>query len=246
MTDDATNTQTAAPISRKAILLIIGALALFVGLFLFGRYTEFLDLQALENAMKQFADGPWGVPALILAFCLCAFVGVPQFFLIGMAAVAFGPIAGGVWAWISTLVSGTLTYWLGRVFGAQLLKRFSGPRVSMFTGFIAKNALVASAVVRNAPAGPFLFVNMMFGAVRAPYAYYFVGMAIGVIPKILLVVFGVQAIVAVLKGNIVLAIGAGLAALIIFAGGWYYVRQKRRKGEIIALDAETPVDSASA
>lgn len=236
--------------SRMRLWLAGGVIVALVGLLVIGKFSGWIDPLAIAQDMQvrveAFADSPWGVPALIVAFCVCAFIAVPQFALIGMATVAFGPVAGGVWAWIATMFSGTLTFWLGRFFGQGLLKRFSGPRTTRFTEFIAKNALVASAIVRNAPAGPFLIVNMMFGAVRAPYAYFMAGMALGIIPKILLIVFGVQAVLAVLRGNIILAISAGLAALIVFAGGWYYVRQKRRKGEIIALDAESPVDSASA
>ena len=236
--------------SRLRLWLAGGVIIALVSLLIIGKFSGWIDpiaiVQDMQAQVQTFADSPWGVPALILAFCACAFIAVPQFALIGMATVAFGPAAGGIWAWIATLFSGTLTFWLGRYFGQGLLKRFSGPRTTRFTQFIAKNALIASAVVRNAPAGPFLIVNMMFGAVRAPYAYFMAGMAIGIIPKILLIVFGVQAVLAVLKGNMLLAIGAGLAALIVFLGGWYYVRQKRRKGEIIALDAESTVDSANA
>jgi uncharacterized membrane protein YdjX (TVP38/TMEM64 family) len=241
---------TPKPPSRMRLWLAGGVIIGLFGLLAIGKFSGWIDplliAQDLQVRIVTFADSPWGVPALILAFCVCAFIAVPQFALIGMSTVAFGPIAGGVLAWIATMCSGTLTYWLGRFFGQGLLKRFSGPRTTKFTAFVAKNALVASAIVRNAPAGPFLFVNMMFGAVRAPYAYFMAGMALGIIPKILLIVFGVQAVMAVLKGNIILAFSAGLAALIVFVGGWYYVRQKRRKGEIIALDAESPVDSANA
>lgn len=223
---------------KLGLWLGLAALVLVLALFLFGRYTEFLDLQALERAIATFADGPWGVPALILTFCACAFIGVPQFLLIGIAVYAFGPLWGAIWSWVATLCSGTLTFWIGRFFGNGVVARLGEGRIKSFADFVARNAFAASAIVRNLPTGPFLMVNMIFGAIRAKFFHYLGGMALGVIPKIALVAFGLQAIQAALEGNIWLAIGAAAAALAVFLGGFFYVRHRRRKGENIALNAE--------
>lgn len=223
---------------KRGLWVGLAALTLVVALFLFGRYTEFLDVQALERAIGTFADGPWGVPALILTFCACAFIGVPQFLLIGIAVYAFGPFWGAVWSWLASLCSGTITFWIGRFFGKATLQRLGDGRIKRFADFVARNAFAASAIVRNVPTGPFLMVNMIFGAIRANFLHYLSGMAIGVIPKIALVAFGLQAIQAALRGNIWLAIFAGVAAVAVFLGGFLYVRHRRSKGENIALNAE--------
>ncbi|MEO1553747.1 MAG: VTT domain-containing protein [Pseudomonadota bacterium] len=224
--------------SRLGLWIGLAALALLLILFLVGRYTDFLDIQALERAIASFATGPWGVPALILTFCACAFIGVPQFLLIGVAVYAFGPLWGAVWSWVATLCSGTVTFWVGRFFGDATLARLGEGRIRSFADFVARNAFAASAIVRNFPTGPFLVVNMVFGAVRASFLHYLSGMALGIIPKIALVAFGLQAIQAALQGNIWLASLAALAAIAVFLGGFFYVRHRRRKGENIALNAE--------
>ncbi|MEL7284286.1 MAG: VTT domain-containing protein [Pseudomonadota bacterium] len=224
--------------AKLGLWLGLGALALILVLFLFGRYTEFLNLDDLQRAIATFSEGPWGVPALILTFCGCAFIGVPQFILIGIAVYAFGPLWGAVWSWVATLSSGTITFWVGRFFGQATLQRFGEGRIKRFTDFVARNAFAASAIVRNVPTGPFLMVNMIFGAIRANYLHYLSGMAIGVIPKIALVAFGLQAIQAALRGNLLVAAGAGVATLAVFLGGFFYVRHRRRKGENIAFSAE--------
>ena len=224
--------------SHIGLWLTLAAMAFVLSLFLFGRYTDFINLEALQEAIRIFAEGPWGVPALILTFCACAFIGVPQFVLIGVAHYAFGPVWGAVWSWVATLCSGTITFWLGRFFGETTLERLGEGRIKRFTRFVARNAFAASAIVRNAPAGPFLMVNMVFGAVRAKYLHYLGGMALGIIPKIAVVAFGMQAIEAALGGNIWLAIGAASVALACFVGGLLYVRYRRRKGENIALGSD--------
>ena len=224
--------------SKRGVWIAIALIVAVCVLFLFGRYTEFLNVDALREAISQFASGPWGVPALILAFCGCAFIGVPQFLLIGIAVYAFGPLWGAIWAWVATLCSGTITFWIGRFFGEATLQRFGRGRVKRFTDFVAQNAFAASAIVRNVPTGPFLVVNMVFGAIRARFLDYISGMALGVIPKIALVAFGLQAIQAALQGNIWLAILTAIAAIAVFVGGALYVRYRRRKGENIALNAD--------
>ncbi len=238
MDNDTPETPAKPQGSRLGLWVGIGLLALLLSLFLFGRYTDFLNIDALQRAIGEFADGPWGVPALIVAFCVCAFIGVPQFLLIGIAVYAFGPIWGGVWAWVATLCSGTITFWLGRLFSEATLNRLGQGRIKRFADFVARNAFAASAIVRNAPTGPFLVVNMVFGAIGASFTRYLGGMALGVIPKIVMVtlvyVFGEAAI----QGRYGVAISAGTGALIVFLCGFLYVRHRRRKGENIALSAD--------
>ncbi len=238
MQRDAPDSPKSDESSKLGLWIGIGVLVLLLSLFLFGRYSEFLNIDALERAIGAFADGPWGVPALILTFCACAFIGVPQFLLIGIAVYAFGPLWGAVWAWVATLCSGTITFWLGRMFSEATLNRLGQGRIKRFTEFVARNAFAASAIVRNAPTGPFLMVNMVFGAIGAKFFHYIGGMALGTIPKIALVAFGLQAIQAALEGNIWSAIAAAVAAFAVFLGGFFYVRHRRRKGENIALGAD--------
>jgi len=238
MSGTESNSSAERPKGKMGLWLAAAAMALIIVLFLFGRYTEFLNIEALQNAIMQFANGPWGVPALILTFCGCAFIGVPQFLLIGIGVYAFGPVWGAVWSWVATLCSGTLTFWLGRLFGEATLQRVGQGRLKRFADFVAKNAFIASAVVRNAPTGPFVMVNMLFGAIRAQYLHYLAGMGLGIIPKIALVAFGLQAIQSALQGNIWTALIAAIAAVAVFAGGFLYVRHRRRKGENIALSAD--------
>lgn len=236
------------PESRKglwAALVLVAGLAVLVLVGKFGGFFEPEQLgAALGLAIRDFADGPYGVPALVLAFCAGAFLAVPQFVLIGVAVFAFGPGLGAVYAWVATMTSGSLSYGIGRVSGHSVLSRISSRRLDRFTRFVGRNAFVASAVVRNIPAGPFLFVNMVFGALKAGFAAYFAGMALGSVPKIALVAFAGKGIRAAVEGNPVLAVLMGLAAIAVFAGGWLYVRYRRGKGDNIALRAKKTVDSA--
>lgn len=218
------------------VMLVVGILALLI----VGRFGGVLDLEYFAtlsgNAISEFSNSPLGPLLIIVTFCMAAFFAVPQFVLIGISIIAFGPALGAFWAWVATLSSGSVTYWAGRFSSDSLQSQLERPRVAKFVSLIAKNAFAASALVRNIPTGPFLLVNMLFGAVRAPYTGFLTGMALGVIPKILIVSFGLQAIQAALSGHLFLALGAGFASVAIILCGWLYVRKRRREAQDYSLN----------
>ncbi len=236
------------PTSKRSLWIALGATGILVGVLLAGKFGGFFDPEVLGaqlgREIRSFADGPLGLPALILTFCVCAFIAVPQFVLIGIAVFAFGPALGALYSWVATLCSGSLTYWIGRVSGNSTLARLSSRRLNAFRDFVTRNAFIASMVTRNAPMGPFLFVNMVFGALRAHFWPFFAGMAIGIIPKIAIVAFAGKGIRAAVEGNPVLAVAMVAAAVAVLVAGIWYVRRRRARGENLSLGSTTPVDSS--
>ncbi|MEZ5947563.1 MAG: hypothetical protein R3C04_12070, partial [Hyphomonas sp.] len=102
-----------------------------------------------------------------------------------------------------------------------------------------------SAVVRNVPTGPFLLVNMAFGVSRAGFWPYLAGMAVGALPKIILVAFAGRGLMAALQGNMVTAIVLSLASVGIYVGvAWWMRRRDRSRRQSVALIGEDPVDNS--
>lgn len=231
--------------SRKALWLGLGLGAAVITLFILGKTGVLGSLEAFIAQMQEMADTPWALPAVILLFTGAAFVGLPQFGLIGAAVVAFGPVNGALYSWVATMVSGTVTFWLGRFSGEAAVARFSGRRAARFTEFVSRNAFAASLIVRNVPTGPFLIVNMAFGALRANYLAFLGGMAIGSLPKILLVTFAGQSLISAITGSPLIAAALAVLAAIIFGGLWLYVRHRQKSGKIISPMPIRPVDRAS-
>ena len=242
--------ETAQPVpaarSRKALWIGLAFGAAIIGLFLLGKAGVIGSLESFIAQMQQLADTPWALPSVIALFVVAAFIGIPQFGLIGAAVVAFGPVYGALYSWLATLVSGSITFWLGRFSGQAAVARFSGRRTARFTEFVSRNAFAASAVVRNVPTGPFLIVNMAFGAVRANFLAYLAGMAAGIVPKILLVTFAGQSLMAAMQGSPLIAAGLALAAMLVFGAIWLYARRRRQTGKILSELQPEAVDSEEA
>ncbi len=215
----------------RAILVSLLLFGLVISLFIMGRYGSLYDVDAVRTALSDVAAGPWGLPALIAVFVVAAFVGAPQFVLIGIAVFAFGPVLGFAYSWIATLVSGTVTFWTGRFVGEGTVRRYGGNFANRMARFIGNNAFIASAVVRNVPTGPFLLVNMVFGVTRAKYSHFLAGMAVGVLPKIALVAFAGTSILSAFDGQPIVALGAAALAVAIWLGLVLFARSRIRGAE---------------
>ena len=159
----------------------------------------------VERFLTGLREGPWGLPAVILVFCVSAYVAAPQFVLIGACVVAFGPLYGFLYAWAGTCFSGVVTFYTGRWAGSSMLRRYCVDTANRLSRFIGRNDFLASLIVRNVPTAPFIVVNMAFGALRANYLAFLGGMAIGSLPKILLVTFAGQSLISAITGSPLIA-----------------------------------------
>ncbi|MEZ5997068.1 MAG: VTT domain-containing protein [Hyphomonas sp.] len=232
--------------ARRAMLLGGALLALVLVVFALGKLGVLPSGHALNAWMDGMGDSPWGLPALILIFCIAAFIGMPQFALIALAVAVFGPWTGAAYSWIATLVSGALTFYVGRLAGEEMFRRYAGRSANRIAGFIGRNAFVASAVVRNVPTGPFLLVNMAFGVSRAQFWPYLAGMGVGALPKILLIAFAGRSLMAALQGNMMTAILLALASVALYAGiAWWMRRRERIRRQSVALIGDDPVDNSA-
>lgn len=217
---DATRTRT--------ILVSLLLFSLILLLFVLGKSGTLYDPDAVRDAMAELSGSWWGLPSLILLFIILAYVGFPQAGLIGISVFAFGPVNGALYAWIATLCSGTTTFYTGRIVGEAALRKHGGNLANRLSIFIGRNAFLASAVVRNVPTGPFLLVNMIFGATRAKFLHFLAGLGVGASVKIVLITFFGASILQALQGNPVLAILAGLAAVGIWLVMVLYARGRLR------------------
>jgi len=235
----------AAPASRRALWLGLGLLLLVVAVFVAGKANLLPDADEITGWMNTLAGSPWGLVAVIAIFCVAAFIGVPQFALIAAAVAVFGPWYGAGYSWIANMISGALTFGVGRLAGEQAFRRFAGERAQKLSRFVGRNALIASAVVRNIPTGPFLLVNMAFGVSQAKFRDYWIGMGLGIIPKIALIAFAGRSLLAALQGNLGLALLAGAGAIMIYiAALMFFRRRAARMGQNLPSGRKSSVDSA--
>ena len=234
-------TQFVTNLDARAWRTLAVSFVLFGGVgvvFLFGAPLLGISGEGAAERMLGAAHGVWALPVAVAAFAILAFIGVPQFVLIAAAVVAFGPWTGIGYSWIGTMVSSAIGFFLGRAFGARLLRDYAGEGIRKFMTLIGKNGFMASLIVRLVPSAPFIVVNMAAGVTPMRFRDFLAGTGIGIVPKIALTAFAGNSIMQAMAGKGVQHIALlVLAALIWLVAGWYArIWLKRREA---AAEAES-------
>lgn len=206
----------------------------------------FLDLDqgGVADFLRSLRDVWWSPLAVTATFTVLAFVGAPQVVLIAATVAVFGPTEGMILSWIATMISASVGYLIGRVGGADALRRLLGGRGTRVLRFIGNNGFLASLIIRLVPSGPFIVVNMALGAAKVGSMQFAGGTGIGIWPKIALVAFGAHGLDRMIQGDGLPALGFFAAAAVVWALIAFVVRPLLRdKDALKALtDSQEPRD----
>ena len=213
----------------RALAVLLVMFGVVILLILIGRDMLSLPESEFHQFFESLRASGYGLPLTILTFVLAAFLGAPQWALIAGVVVAFGPMSGGIYAWIATMVSATIDFWLGRWMGAERLRRYGGEFVNRIVRVVRKNGLVTSFAVRFVPTGPFVLVNMAAGVSHMKFLSFFLGTALGIIPKIAIVALVGQGLISGSEGKAVMGIFIGLAVLLIV---FMFLARRRLRAEV--------------
>lgn len=213
-------------------LAVSGALLFSViAIFFLGRdWIGVTNDDSIADLLVQFRGTPWAVFAVIAIFVLLALTGFPQILLIAGTVIAFSPVQGGLYAWIATLTSATVTFGIGGQFGRSWVNKFGGERANAMIDFVGRHGIAASGIVRIVPSAPFIVVNAAAGAAKIPLWKYLIGTGIGIIPKIVLVALIYATIAAKSShadtGTILEQMQSNwpkFVAIVIIASGWFLI-----------------------
>ena len=198
----------------RSIGIVLCMFGVVLAILLFARANFEISQDGLLQALSSLRDSPWSLPLTVAVFTAAAFIGAPQWVLIAATVLAFGPQMGGVYAWISTLFSASFDFFLARFIGAARIEVISGKFLARIIALVRRNGLLFSFAVRLVPTGPFVLVNMAAGVSGLRFSSFFIGTALGIIPKILVVVLLGQGALTAAQGERFMFI-AVVAALVI-------------------------------
>lgn len=211
----------------RTVAVSLGLFALVATIFIVGRFGLGIGAGDVQDGFDQVAASGYALPLTIAVFVALSYLGVPQFGLIAAAVLAFGPWTGFWYSWIATLVAAGINFYTGRLMGADFVRRYGGDTVNRISDFVGRNGFWASLIVRIAPSAPFVVVNAAAGVSAMSVIAFAGGTAIGIIPKIALVAFASEGVMAlatqgdwVLAGLLALGALASLGA-ILAARRWF-------------------------
>ncbi len=206
-----------------AIAILVVATITMIAPMVFG--VSILGVSGQAGAAKllaSFRSAPLAPLEVIGAVTLLSLTGFPMFLLIGAAAAIFGSLEGFIYSWIGSIIGASLGFWIGRVSGGSLVRRYGGKTVRRASELLGRRGIAASALVRLVPSGPAIMVNMIAGASHMRFVQFLIGTGLGSIPKMALFAFVGGHLGTFLRGRdpieLVLA-GAALAASVVL-GLW--------------------------
>lgn len=222
--------------ARRWRVLLVGVLVLagITVLFALGKQQFGHAEDEVAQWLAGYRAGPWGLVATIALFTASAFIGAPQFILIAVCVLVFGPWHGFAYSWVATVFSAGVTYWLGRGPAAWTLDKLGGEGAARLRKLVGRNAFSASFIIRNVPSAPFVVVNAAFGTVRANFWAYLLGCALGVLPKTAMVAFFGGSFMTAVKGDGVWSSLILAAVAVVWLGIMLAVREMIRRRNDVA------------
>jgi phosphatidylserine/phosphatidylglycerophosphate/cardiolipin synthase-like enzyme/uncharacterized membrane protein YdjX (TVP38/TMEM64 family) len=170
----------AGRIARFAIEL--GSVAALAALW---RWTPLYDRFPLQ-AFAAFAAWPAAPLVAIAAWVIAGLIGAPLTPLIIATALLFDTPFGTLYALAGALASALVTYGAGRALGRHTVRRLAGLRLNAITRRLARQGVLAIAILRLVPVASYSVVNAVIGASRVSLRDFILGTALGVTPLIVL------------------------------------------------------------
>ena len=155
--------------------------------------------------------------AAVGAYVLAGLLVIPVMLVITVTGIVFGPLVGGIYALAGSMLSGIVTYAIGRKLGRETVRRFAGKRLNAITRGLAKRGLLTMILVRVVPVAPFTVVNVVAGASHIGWRDFLLGTALGMLPGIVATVVFVDRMIAAVRhpGPKTIALLTLIAAVLI-------------------------------
>jgi phospholipase D1/2 len=220
----------------RAALTVTAVLGVLLAIALAWRVTplsQFLSPENIQRVAAPFVDSPLGPLYGVGVFIVGGLLIVPLSLLTVQSGVLFGPLIGCLVAFTGALGSATVSYWIGRALGTDLMARLIGRDRLRMTSSLRTRGVLAVAALRLLPVAPYTVVNLAAGAVRVPFLTFLAGTFLGIAPGTVVLTLFASGIVAAVRHptpGFIAAIAAGLIALFAVSASLIKFVKRRQLG----------------
>jgi uncharacterized membrane protein YdjX (TVP38/TMEM64 family) len=171
----------------RRVAALVAALALLVGLLLFGR-----EAAARVPAFVAWvrALGFWGPAAFILAYGIAAVLLFPAVLLTLAGGALWGVGLGTVYVMLGAALGSTMAFFASRYLVRGFVQRYVDhhPKLAAIDRAVEIEGLRLVFLLRLSPVVPFIFLNYVLGISRVRYRD-FIGGLFGMIPAAVMYVY---------------------------------------------------------
>lgn len=137
-------------------------------------------LAELRHYVRSLGVG--GAACLFVLLLVHAVIFYPSELLNATAGFVYGFVPGTAFALIGWLVSGTITYWLGRQLARPLLSALLGRRFARLEAAVKRGGTRLLLAGRLIPVVPFSLLGYAAGAARVPFVRFAWTTVVGFLP----------------------------------------------------------------
>lgn len=164
---------------RKGVIRLIVALALIAGLIVVGRLpgtAEFMTRENIQGTMESL--GALGVGFFLLVFVAGELLYIPGLLFVFVAVFVYGPVSGGVIAYVASVISVTVSFLIVRGVGGKALAELPFKFARKIMAGLDRRPVVTVIVLRILLVlSPPLNYTLALSSIR--FRDYLVGSAIG-------------------------------------------------------------------
>ncbi|MGQ0749759.1 MAG: VTT domain-containing protein [Betaproteobacteria bacterium] len=155
--------------------------------------SQYLTAERVIAFAEDFAGRWWAPLAVLLAYTPASVIMFPRPVITLLAVVAFGAWLGFAYAMTGILLAAMATYWAGRYFDRDTVRRIAGDKLNRVSEVLRQRGLLAVTAVRFVPLAPFAVESLVAGAIRIKWWHLLLGTFFGMLPGTLTAtVFGDQ------------------------------------------------------
>lgn len=155
--------------------------------------SQYVTAERVTLFAEDFSGRWWAPLVVILAYTPASIVMFPRPLITLFAVVAFGPWFGFVYSMSGILFAALATYWAGRYFDRDTVRRIAGDKLNRVSEVLRQRGLLAVTAVRFVPLAPFAVESLVAGAIRIKWWHLTLGTFLGMLPGTLTAtVFGDQ------------------------------------------------------
>jgi phospholipase D1/2 len=205
-----------------------GLLVFFLVLGAAWRWTDLGDWLSPEQ-LRSVGEGLRQLPATPLAVLAAYVVGsllvIPVTLMIAATVVVFGAWLGLVYAMLGAMLAAAVTYWLGRAFGRETVRRLAGSRLDRLSRALGRRGMLAIITVRIVPVAPFTVINLVAGATHISLRDFLIGTAVGLAPGIIATALFIDRIIVAIRDPGLTSWVILGVVLVLILGGMYFLRR---------------------
>jgi phosphatidylserine/phosphatidylglycerophosphate/cardiolipin synthase-like enzyme/uncharacterized membrane protein YdjX (TVP38/TMEM64 family) len=207
---------------RTRLILLAVVVVSLTAIALAWRYTPlqaWLAPARLIELGSELRASPLAPLYAILAFVAAGLVIFPLTVLIGVTAIVFGPLLGTLYTLAGATLSGAVTFAIGRHLNRQFVRGLAGHRLNDLSRRLGKRGLLAIAIARIVPVGPYTIVNVVAGASQIRWRDFLIGTVLGLLPGVIAASIFIDRIAAAIRepgvGTFALVAAVGVALIAV-------------------------------